>query len=108
MVTNLEVPVNQRIDLEILIIISPRIKKSFSNFDPTEIGDELDEGEDWNMDNRRVKVKGFVLADAYSDLFKQTQLVAFFRLQKLMAKQICEQVCVDSQCDHLRVGWNKF
>jgi hypothetical protein len=37
--------------LKILVVVSPRIQQRFSNLDPTEVTDELDDGETRNVNN---------------------------------------------------------
>ena len=51
---DLEVPVNEVVDLEVLVIISPRVEKGFSNLDPPKVADEFDDGEDRKVDDRGV------------------------------------------------------
>jgi len=42
--------------LEILIIITPWIEKSFRNLDPTKVTNELNDGEVWKVDGGSVIV----------------------------------------------------
>ena len=46
---NLKVPVDQVIDLEIFVIVAPWIEQRLGHLDPTQVGDELDVGEDGDV-----------------------------------------------------------
>ena len=51
----LKVSVNEIINLEVFIIITPRIEKSFSNLDPTNVTNKLNYCEKGNIDNCKTK-----------------------------------------------------
>jgi len=72
----LKISVNEIVNLEVFIIITPRVKESFSNLDPSQVSDELNEREQWNMDNWGVDIKWFVLANAHAYLIEHVQLHA--------------------------------
>ena len=105
--SNLEVSINEVVDLKVLIVISPRIEKGFSNLDPTKVSDELNQGEDRDVNHGGVKVVGSILADADSDFFEQVKTVSVPGFQILMTKQVGAEVGVNCQCDDLRIRWKK-
>jgi hypothetical protein len=51
---NLKISVNEIVDLKILIIVTPRVEKSFSNLDPTKVTDEFNDGVIGKVDDRSV------------------------------------------------------
>ena len=57
-VLNLEISVDEIIDLKVLIVIAPRIEQRLCHLDPTHVTDELQDGEDRNVDVRRVILEG--------------------------------------------------
>ena len=44
----MKVPINEIVDLEVLIVIAPGIEKCLSHLDPAKVTNELDDGEDWD------------------------------------------------------------
>jgi hypothetical protein len=94
--------------LKVLIIVTPWVEECFSNLDPTEVSNELNQGKDGNVNHRGVKVIGSILADADPDLWEQVQIVAFPRFQVLVAKQVGAQVGVNRQGDDLRICCKKI
>ena len=49
--TNLKVSLNEVVDVKIFIVITPWIEQSFSNLDPTNVTDELNDGEEGHEDD---------------------------------------------------------
>ena len=103
----LKIPINEVVDLEILIVISPRIEKCFSNLDPTKIRDKFNQGEDWNEDHRSVEIIRFFFGDADTKLLEQIGFLLISWLQILVSKQVGKEVRVHGQCDYLSVSCEK-
>ena len=99
--TYLEISVDEVVDLEIFVIVSPWIEQGFGNLDPTKIGDKFNQSEDWNMDNRRVEVIWATVADADTNVGEQFGIKALPRLQVLVAKQVGHEVRVNCHGDDL-------
>ncbi len=103
-VRNLEVPINEIIDLEVLVIIPPGIEQGFSNLDPTKVSDELDEGEDGNVDHWRVEVERLVVRNADADLLEQVGPCRVPGFQVLVPEEVGKEVGVDRKCYDLGIG----
>ena len=103
--SNLEVSVNEVVDLKVFIVIAPRIEERFRNLDPTHVTDELQDGEDRNVDIRRVVLERVDCGEG--DVESREDFVipeVLRRQQKLVRKQGSEQVGVDGECSHLSVS----
>ncbi len=56
MQTNLKISVNEIVNLEILIIITPWIEEGFRNLDPAKVTNKLNDGEVRKVDGGSVTV----------------------------------------------------
>ena len=93
---NLEISVDEIVDLEVFVVIAPRIEKGLCNLNPTHVPDELEDGEDRNVDVRRVVLervgRGEGDVEGREDVLVH---VVVRRQEKLVGKQGREQVRVD-------------
>ena len=51
---DLKVPVDQVVDLEILVVVTPGVEKRLGHLDPAQVSDELQDWEPGQEDDRRV------------------------------------------------------
>jgi hypothetical protein len=51
---HLKVSVDDEVDLEILVVVAPRIEQRFRNLDPAKVSDELDDGEDREVSDCKI------------------------------------------------------
>ena len=58
----LEVSINEEIDIKILVIISIRIQKGFSNLQPSHVAEKLNQSEQREVKIRSEEFPGFILA----------------------------------------------
>jgi hypothetical protein len=52
---HLEIPIDEVVDLEVLVIVTPGVEQRLCNLDPTKVTDELDDGVVGDVDGRRVE-----------------------------------------------------
>lgn len=52
----LKISLNEIVDLKILVVIAPRIEQSFSNLDPTDVTNELDDGEEGHKNDWKKRL----------------------------------------------------
>ena len=50
-------PVNEVVDLEILIVLPERIQQRLCNLDPAHVAQELKDGKEWEKEVRCVVIK---------------------------------------------------
>jgi hypothetical protein len=109
----LEISINEIIDLEVLVVITPRVEQRFRHLDPTKVSKALNQGEDWHVDHRGVEEEGVGVADGNADETKQlvfvvvVVVVVIRRLKELVAEQVGEDVRVDGDGGDLGVSWNE-
>ena len=56
-VRDLEVPVDEVVDLEVLVVIAKGVEEGLGNLDPSHVGDELYNREKWNKHIWSVGIK---------------------------------------------------
>jgi hypothetical protein len=67
---HLKVSVDDEVDLEILVVVAPRIEQRFRNLDPAKVSDELDDGEDREVSDCkiiRIKIIYYFLDNFFSN-----------------------------------------
>ena len=81
-ISYLQVPVNQPVHLEVIIIFTKWVYQSLRHLEPAHVEEELEEGEDWNIEVRHLRDLG---------------------VDELSAHEGGEEEGVDCQGDHLGV-----
>jgi hypothetical protein len=61
---NLKISVYQVVDLEILVVVAPRVEKRFCYLDPTKVTNELKDAEPRKVDTRSVSGKNSLMSEA--------------------------------------------
>ena len=82
----LEVSVNKPVHIEVVIILSEGIDQHFCNLEPSHVKEELEEGEDWEIEVNFMTI------------------IIFARVKKLSSHQGGEKICVNSQGHNLNVS----
>ena len=54
---HLKVPVDQKVTLEVIIILAKRVDQSFGHLEPAHVEEELQEGEDGNVEIHLVTLE---------------------------------------------------
>ena len=69
-VGDLQVPVYQIVYIEVFVVISERIQQLLSHLDPAHVADELDDGEEGEVDIRSVGREGVVSRELDRDVWE--------------------------------------
>ena len=89
---DLKVSVDQVVDLEILVVVTPRIEKSFGYLDPTKVTDELKDAEPRDEDTGSVSSKSSLMSEAVVNFTNIILRAAFapisFCQKKLQTKTV--------------------
>ena len=89
---DLKVSVDQVVDLEILVVVAPRIEKSFGYLDPTKVTDELKDAEPRDEDTGSVSSKSSLMSEAVVNFTNIILRAAFapisFCQKKLQTKTV--------------------
>ena len=90
---NLEVSVNEIIDLEVFVVISPRVEQRLSHFDPSHVTDEFEDGKNRNVNVRRVTIERIRRRKRYVEVGKDIVVKIFRRGQnELVGEQRCKEI----------------
>jgi hypothetical protein len=92
-IENLEVSIDEIVNLEVLIIISPRVEQGLSHLDPSHVTDEFKDGKNRNVNVWRVTIKWIRGRKCDVEVGKDIVVKVFRRWQyELVREQRCEQI----------------
>ncbi len=92
-IENLEVSIDEIVNLEVLIIISPRVEQGLGHLDPSHVTNEFKDGKNRNVNVRRVTIKWIRGRKCDVEVGKNIVIKVFRRWQnELVREQRCKQI----------------
>jgi hypothetical protein len=95
---HLEVSINQVVDLEILVVVTPRVQQGFSDLDPTKVTDEFENAEPREVDDWGVMgidaLVSILLISSCRSLLTKLNLVKLKLLTMTLKSKFIGQICM--------------